>query len=270
MLAVVAILVMASPMWRGELPKQPNDAPDITMTQSGPSPALTLRATGNVDALVLDNRTEVSDQADPLSPTAAVAVPSVGPTRSAPVALSSSPRSNAIAPLTPRSTPAARPAASPVASATRRAPPRPTPSRSQLERRLLRLASRWDCQRFRGRDNYDPFEYDAQAAITCGEPARGITELALFSFPDDESLANYFQYRVANVGELLAWDGACVNGASGVREWEHGSVACWIASTGSKAARIRWTDERNRTYGVLDGSDMNLARLFRWWTANIR
>ena len=129
----------------------------------------------------------------------------------------------------------------------------------------------WDCRRFRGSGNYNPFEYEAQAAIICDQPAQGIKELALFQFPDQGSLASYFDYRIENVDEWLPnWDGACVDGARGVREWEHGAIACWIASTGTKTARLRWTDERDLTYGVLDGSNKSVARLFRWWTNNIR
>jgi hypothetical protein len=159
--------------------------------------------------------------------------------------------------------------------------PRPEPTSSpsggldvprwQLESRLLEKAPTGKCESFTGQGSFDPFAFGALAAISCDDPEASVKELALYQFADKETLTTYFTYRTGEVRERLPErTDACTGGQPGVRSWTYGRVACWVATTGSRTARVRWTDERDDTSGILDGSSADLRQLLRWWSSKAR
>ena len=122
------------------------------------------------------------------------------------------------------------------------------------------------CESFTQQGKHDPFAYGAQAAIQCDRPARGVGQLALFRFPDADSMADYWEWRVGQIEPAPATrDGACADGRKGQATWGHGELVCY-RSTAPKEAKLRWIDERTNTYGVLDAPDQNIARLHAVWT----
>ena len=85
--------------------------------------------------------------------------------------------------------------------------------------------------------------------------------------PGDESMAEYWAWRVDQVEPPPASrESACADGRRGQARWEHGDLVCY-ASQGSKEAKLRWTDERSDTYGVIDATDRDVAGLFEAWSA---
>jgi|GEM_PF-5768541 len=124
-----------------------------------------------------------------------------------------------------------------------------------------------DCRAFTEQGHNDPFSYGARAAIQCDRPTRDLRQLALFRFPDDDSMAEYWSWRVDQVEPPPASrEGACADGRRGQARWEHGDLVCY-ASGQPKVAKLRWTDERSDTYGVIDSTDRDLASLFEAWSA---
>ena len=132
---------------------------------------------------------------------------------------------------------------------------------------LLASVPEGDCTPFTEQGDNDPFSYGARAAIQCPKPARGIQQLALFRFPDIESMTEYWDWRVGQIEPAPAWrDGACADGRRGESAWEHGELVCYVSGS-PRQAKLRWIDERTDTYGVLDASDRNIARLHAAWKA---
>jgi hypothetical protein len=121
------------------------------------------------------------------------------------------------------------------------------------------------CQPFVERSDDDPFSFGALAAIHCHEPAAAVRQLALFGFPDADSIGAYWERRIARVEPgLKRRERACAGGSRGVAPWAHGEVACYVSKT-SGEAKLRWTDERTHTYGVIDASDRDTRALYGAW-----
>ncbi len=59
--------------------------------------------------------------------------------------------------------------------------------------------------------------------------------------------------------------GPALTAARGQATWPHGELVCY-RSTAPKEAKLRWIDERTNTYGVLDATDQDIARLHAVWT----
>ena len=131
---------------------------------------------------------------------------------------------------------------------------------------LLASATYSGCVPFTQQGEHDPFAYGAQVAIQCDRPVRGLRQLALFRFPDADSMAEYWEWRVRQIEPgPPTRGGACADGRKGETTWEHGALVCY-RSTAPKEAKLRWIDERTNTYGVLDAPDQNIARLHAAWT----
>ncbi len=80
-------------------------------------------------------------------------------------------------------------------------------------------------------------------------------------------MTDYWRWRVRQIDpKPPTRDGACGDGRKGLTSWEHGELVCYVAKP-SRAAKLRWTDERTSTYGVLDGSDRDIERLHAVWKA---
>lgn len=150
------------------------------------------------------------------------------------------------------------------------------PSRGEVEEVLRRAGAQVGlrCKRYRAHAKNDPFAYGATGATLCDEDSDAslegehVFQYALFRFLDGSSMADYWGYRLGEFPANLTWRfDACSGGTRGITTWTHGDVACYVSksSAGTKRARIRWTDERTNTYGVLDATDTKLARLVRWW-----
>lgn len=78
-------------------------------------------------------------------------------------------------------------------------------------------------------------------------------------------MAEYWRWRVAQIDPPpRSRDGACANGRQGRASWEHGELVCYVARP-SGQAKLRWTDERTETYGVIDANDDDLAALYQAW-----
>jgi hypothetical protein len=130
------------------------------------------------------------------------------------------------------------------------------------------------CKKYRDHAKNDPFDYDASGAILCDETTdsriedQDVNQFALFRFPNAGSMADYWRYRVGEFpGRMPRRSTTCWDGTRGIAKWEYGKVACYVStsSAGTRAARIRWTDKRTNTYGVLDATDDDLPGLFTWW-----
>ena len=135
----------------------------------------------------------------------------------------------------------------------------------QLESELLGRVWPMECQRWRQDD--EPFDAGARAAIRCASPAPTITQLALFAFPDEDSLRTQFRRRLRRIDERPSQrESGCADGQEAVTAWEHGRLVCWTERGASPGARMCWTDERTDTYGVVDAADSDIARLFDWWS----
>jgi hypothetical protein len=94
-----------------------------------------------------------------------------------------------------------------------------------------------------------------------------VSELKLFTFPNTWRLRLFHRARIDDSGELLRSDpGACLQGRSGVKRWEHGRVACWLKEGRSKAV-LHWTDERTDTYGIIRAEASANRRLDELWKA---
>ena len=121
------------------------------------------------------------------------------------------------------------------------------------------------CVPFTEQGDNDPFSFGAQAAIQCPDPAPTVRQLALFSFPDADSMAAYWDWRVDQIEPRpKPRDLSCSSGSGGVASWAHGEVACYV-SKASGEAKLRWTDERTDTYGIIDASDRDLRALYGAW-----
>jgi hypothetical protein len=153
------------------------------------------------------------------------------------------------------------------------APVRPDQaSRRAVESTLLQRATLYgfDCKPWRQEGTFDPFDFGAVGAVICerGLAGQKVSQLALFGFADARSMADYWAYRLDQVpgrmprSELVCWDGT-----RGVTTWRHGEVACYVSTSdaGTRAARIRWTDERTHTYGLVDATNVDLPALVDWW-----
>ncbi len=123
------------------------------------------------------------------------------------------------------------------------------------------------CTPFTEHGANDPFSRGARAAIHCATPTRGVRQAALFRFPDVEPMADYWRWRVKRIEpNPPAREGACADGRRGLTTWAHGQLVCYVAQP-SKEAKLRWTDERTGTYGVLDASSRDIAQLHAVWSA---
>ena len=44
--------------------------------------------------------------------------------------------------------------------------------------------------------------------------------------------------------------------------WAFGQIACYVEGG---RAKIKWTDERSTTYGLIDTTSRDLEALYSWW-----
>jgi predicted metalloprotease len=181
----------------------------------------------------------------------------------APVPLPCPSRSTSVSP--PRVTPAPTPEAVP------RVEPAPQPhiTRRALEDALLDRMGFATCKPWRKQGEvHDPFAHGARAAVQCDTPALGLQQAAMFIFPDTSSMESYWRWRVTRIDpHPPRRSSACQQGMAAIQRWRHGELACYVDKSRTPyRARIRWTDERTNTYGVLDADDRSIERLFQWWS----
>jgi hypothetical protein len=158
-----------------------------------------------------------------------------------------------------------------TAKATERPAPNPTrarepTARQAIENDLLARASFVKCEPWR-KPKEQPFVFGAEGAIRCGRPAARISQLAMYAFPDPDTLADFWPVRLDGIDPRPPETGsACDGGEQGVRTWGNGHIACWLDDHGAK---IRWTDDRTDMFGGLN-ADQDLANLYAWWRTNGR
>lgn len=105
-------------------------------------------------------------------------------------------------------------------------------------------------------------------AIDCFPKDPGIEDVGLFRFTSSAAIAAWYERRVAEVG-LGIGSGGCLDGSAGETAWERGRIACYRSPT-SKLARIRWTDDGQLIYGVLNArGSSDLERLLGWWNNKV-
>lgn len=102
-------------------------------------------------------------------------------------------------------------------------------------------------------------------AIQCDINASKILDVAWFKFTSPTALEAWFERRAAEISGQSTTIG-CDDGVAGVSTWEHGRVICYRST--SNDARIRWTDDRFMTYGVINSSVGDVSALEAWWRAN--
>jgi len=152
-------------------------------------------------------------------------------------------------------------AADPSSPTTPTSSPAPIakPTTSELVKDLKASVDVGSCRRFTERGENDPFEFGALAAIWCPDPMPRVTQVALFRFDGEASMDAYWDWRVANMRPRPSRRmGACADGRQGIDDWAHGELACYISKSDGRA-KLRWTDERTHTYGVIDASDKGLC-----------
>ena len=103
------------------------------------------------------------------------------------------------------------------------------------------------------------------AAIQCLPKVSKILDIAWFAFTSPAALSAWFERRAAEIGGQLTIVG-CRDGIASMSTWEHGRVICYRST--SNNARIRWTDDRSMTYGVVNSSASDVPALETWWRAN--
>jgi len=129
-----------------------------------------------------------------------------------------------------------------------------------------------DCKAYRDRGEFDPFDAGATAAVSCDFGAGSLAEVALFKFPDEQKLSEYYRQRTTDVG-LESYDlddSYCTTFDRGDFAAGSGRVACWISQSGTRRAHVRWTDPRNLVYGVADARNDDLASIYDWWSRNMK
>ena len=101
----------------------------------------------------------------------------------------------------------------------------PTPSTLSPVAALLARAPVRGCEEFTGAGNYDPFEYEAQVAIACDDPAKVVKELALFQFPDVEIIGGLLRVPDRRGQGAIAPARRCLHGRqvrrTEVGAWKH-------------------------------------------------
>ena len=118
-------------------------------------------------------------------------------------------------------------------------------------------------------DGYIAGEYFPQgdiAAILCLPAEVGTSDVAYFLFSEVPTLDAWFDERVG-AARVDGGKQGCWNGESGLPEWDHGRLACFIGS-GSGVAHLRWTDIGSLVYGSLVGTDRDIQELYEWWTVH--
>ena len=109
----------------------------------------------------------------------------------------------------------------------------------------------------------DSFARGARAGIWCGSPSASVSQLALFRFVDLGSMADYWSWRLRQIPRTPAGsETACQGGTQGTRSWAFGQIACYVEDG---RAKIKWTDERSTTYGLIDTTGGDLEALYSWW-----
>jgi len=94
--------------------------------------------------------------------------------------------------------------------------------------------------------------------------------MTLLGFSDADELRDHWLAETDTLDPALEETAdACDGTQSGTRKWGFGNVACLIDQD-TDTAKILWTDQRNQTYGVVDGADADIATLFAWWRGNAR
>ena len=90
----------------------------------------------------------------------------------------------------------------------------------------------------------------------------------MFIFPSPQSMTGYWAWRVARIQPSPPRRPAgCEVGERALQRWTHGELACYVDQTGDpRLAKIRWTDERDNTYGILDGDDRSIKALYERWS----
>ena len=119
------------------------------------------------------------------------------------------------------------------------------------EEALVERTARLGCGTVGSEDDPRPLANDALAGVRCDGPIDGVSALWLFAYPDTEALRAFAERRFDDGrGSLREDPRACVGGRSGVVDWEHGQLACWVPRGASRPV-LHWTDERTDTYGVI-------------------
>ena len=157
------------------------------------------------------------------------------------------------------------------------------PSRQKVQRwqdQLLNAVEPFrDCGRWTKRDEDtwvgkpNAYSHGAKAAVQCGTPSKdirptnGVRQLALFRFKDRASLDDYWDFKLKKIDKpLKRKDSACTGGKQGLRTWSgdggQGTIACYLVDG---RAKLRWTNERNNTYGIVDATHRDIGRLANWW-----
>jgi serine/threonine-protein kinase len=162
----------------------------------------------------------------------------------------------------------------------------PTPThrpRAVLEDVLLaRLQGLDNCVRW-GDDGWETLDDQAillwreeagrpLAAVRCEYPdGPRLFQLNLYTMPGPRWATGYLKVRTDGLGlPRLARDVPCDPGVVGIGNWEHGQFACFFEILRAyprkgPVAKIRWTDRRNDTYGVLDALDDDMRSLHQRW-----
>jgi hypothetical protein len=131
---------------------------------------------------------------------------------------------------------------------------------------LLARAFFLECTRWRQQDQ--PFVFGAEAAIRCVNPDSRVRQLALFTFPTQRKLDDYWIEKMDSIGLPPAEaSSACEATGGGGRIWDAGEIACYVRGG---RARIRWTDERTGMYALLDAADGDMETLYGWWRSKGR
>lgn len=127
------------------------------------------------------------------------------------------------------------------------------------------------CKPFRAHKANDPFAAGARVAVSCDILGNGIAEYALFKFADTSDLEVYFTERMKGVNVPLsdAWMDRCTWESRGSYQWDQGRIACWVSQRDDpNTAHVRWTDEKNRIYGIIDATNEDIPNAYDWWWSN--
>jgi hypothetical protein len=105
------------------------------------------------------------------------------------------------------------------------------------------------------------------AADECQPADEEVDQLAVQQYEDTDALRSAWRTASEAASENAQADEVCSNETPGTSKWGFGNVIC---ETVDGVARVRWTDSRTDTMGVVESSGTNVEALYEWWRTNAR
>lgn len=105
--------------------------------------------------------------------------------------------------------------------------------------------------------------------VQCDLDTTQVLDVRYWLYPDAASVDDQWTRRMAalKAAGLPTADGNCWNGKQGQTTHARGSLQCDIYPTNA-TLEVRWSDQRDLVYAVVNGKPGDLRALVQWWSAN--